>query len=128
MTVDLDHPAGGTVTHRGQEIGLCSPSCRKKFEADPERYLGARKSEPPTPLPAAGTEWTCPMHPEAGRMAKGPCPICRMALEPRTGALDETNPELDDMSRRFWSGLVFTVPVLMLGMSDFLLGMPAQHA
>src|SRR5256885_406296 len=68
------------------------------------------------------------MHPHIVRTAPGACPICGMALEPRTVALGEKNPELDDMSRRFWASLVFTVPVFLLGMSDFLPGMPAQHA
>src|ERR1700674_3851349 len=51
-----------------------------------------------------------------------------MALEPRTVSLEEKSAELDDMSRRFWVSLVFTVPVFLLGMSDFLPGMPVQHA
>jgi Cu+-exporting ATPase len=68
------------------------------------------------------------MHPEIVRDAPGPCPICGMALEPRTVSLEERNPELDDMSRRFWASLFFTVPVFLLGMSEFLPGMPVQHA
>jgi Cu+-exporting ATPase len=76
----------------------------------------------------AGVEWTCPMHPEIVRNAPGSCPICGMALEPRTVSLEERNPELDDMSRRFWASLIFTVPVFLLGMSELLPGMPVQHA
>ncbi len=129
MKVDLDHPKGGKVVHRGQEIGFCNPKCKAKFEADPEKYLSPssspKKAEPPPP---PGTEWTCPMHPEIVRSAPGPCPICGMALEPRGVSLDEKNPELDDMSRRFRVALALTVPVFLLGMSDVLPGMPVQHA
>ncbi len=162
MTVDLDHPRGGKVTYQGREIGFCSPSCRVKFEADPQRFLGNGKAaqppatpgapwvcpmdpgieadkpgpcpkcgmalEPASPVPATRIEWTCPMHPQIVRSEPGFCPICGMALEPRTVSIDEQNPELADMSRRFWVSLVFTVPVFLLGMSEFLPGMPVQRA
>ena len=60
--------------------------------------------EPALPLaPATKTEWTCPMHPEIVRDAPGACPICGMALEPRTVEVEEgPNPEYVDMKRRFW--------------------------
>src|SRR5262245_38512151 len=75
------------------------------------------------------TEWVCPMHPEIVRSAPGSCPICGMALEPRVVTLEEPeNPELLDMTRRFWIGLVLTVPVAALGMSDLIPGQPVQHA
>jgi Cu+-exporting ATPase len=162
MTVDLDHPRGGKVTYQGREIGFCSPSCKAKLEADPERYLGNEKAtpveappgarwvcpmdpevqadrpgpcpkcgmalEPASPLPATRVEWTCPMHPQIVRSEPGFCPICGMALEPRTVTFEERNPELEDMSRRFWLSLLFTVPVFLLGMSEFLPGMPVQRA
>jgi P-type Cu+ transporter len=76
----------------------------------------------------SGTEWTCPMHPQIVRSGPGACPICGMALEPRTVSIGEQNPELADMSRRFWASVVFTVPLFALGMSDFLPGMPVQRA
>ena len=67
------------------------------------------------------TEYTCPMHPEIVRDAPGSCPICGMALEPRIVTLDESeNPELSEMSRRFWVSLVLTLPLLMIGMSEFV--------
>jgi P-type Cu+ transporter len=84
--------------------------------------------EPASPLPATRTEWTCPMHPQIVRSGPGSCPICGMALEPRVVTIEEQNPELDDMSRRFWVSLVFTVPVFLLGMSELLPGMPVEHA
>ena len=85
--------------------------------------------EPATPsAPAVRTEWVCPMHPQIVRGEPGSCPICGMALEPRTVTADDgANPELVDMMRRFWIGLVFTVPLVALAMSDLLPGQPVQH-
>jgi Cu+-exporting ATPase len=63
------------------------------------------------------TEYVCPMHPEIVRSEPGSCPICGMALEPRTVTIEGTaNPELIDMSRRFWIGLSLTLPLLLLTM------------
>ena len=66
--------------------------------------------------PGSKTEYICPMHPEIVRDEPGDCPICGMALEPRTVAAEEDNTELRDMSRRFWLGLVLALPVLFLSM------------
>ena len=82
-----------------------------------------------TPVPATKIEYTCPMHPEIIRSEPGSCPICGMALEPRTvTAIQEENPELRDMSRRFWVSLILTAPLLAIAMADMLPGMPVQHA
>jgi Cu+-exporting ATPase len=67
------------------------------------------------------------MHPEIVRDEPGACPICGMALEPRVVTLAESNPELDDMARRFWISLAFTLPVLALMVSDLLPGQPLQR-
>ena len=69
--------------------------------------------EPTSPsTPAVKTEYVCPMHPEIVRDEPGSCPICGMALEPRTVTLEEeANPELLDMTRRFWFSLVLSVPL-----------------
>ena len=75
--------------------------------------------EPDVPLAATRTEYTCPMHPEIVRDGPGSCPICGMALEPRTvTAAQEENPELRDMTRRFWAGVVLTAPLLMIAMAS----------
>src|ERR1700687_2523500 len=116
MTVDLDRPKGGKVIYQGREIGFCSPKCKAKFQANPEKYLGAKSGAPPAA--PSGTTWVCPMDPEVEADAPGPCPKCGMALEPRSVSLEEKNPELADMTRRFWASLLFTVPVFLLGMSD----------
>lgn len=78
--------------------------------------------------PAKRTEYTCPMHPEIVRDAPGSCPICGMALEPQTVTGDEANEELISMTRRFKIGLVLTIPLLLLAMSDLIPGQPVQHA
>jgi Cu+-exporting ATPase len=74
------------------------------------------------------TEWTCPMHPQIVRDAPGSCPICGMALEPRTVS-GEGGPDLElvDMTRRFWIGLVLTLPLLAFVMGDMLPGQPLHH-
>ena len=73
-------------------------------------------------------EYTCPMHPQIVRDQPGNCPICGMTLEPRTVSLDEEkNPELVDMTRRFWVGVVLTVPLLLIAMSDFVPGNPLER-
>jgi Cu+-exporting ATPase len=84
--------------------------------------------EPVSAAPSTKTEWTCPMHPEIVRDAPGSCPICGMALEPRIVALEDRNPELEDMERRFRWSLVVTVPMLAFMASEFLPGQPLQHA
>jgi P-type Cu+ transporter len=83
--------------------------------------------EPMTAAPATRTEWTCPMHPEIVQDAPGSCPICGMALEARVVTLDEKNPELDDMTRRFRLSVLFTVPILAPMISEFLPGQPLQR-
>jgi Cu+-exporting ATPase len=71
------------------------------------------------------TEWVCPMHPQIVRDGPGACPICGMALEPRTVTLEEPpNPELIEMTRRFWVGVALCVPLLTLVMDGMLPGRP----
>ncbi len=106
---------------------FCSAGCAAKFRADPGKYVQvtAPATTPTTPAAPAGTLWTCPMHPEIVRDAPGSCPICGMALEPKTATLaDAENPELGDMTRRFWIGVALSVPLLALAMSAMV---PALH-
>src|SRR5579871_1744203 len=116
MTVD-PAKAPAAVEHQGKKYHFCCPHCAQKFRADPERYLHpAAKPEPmePTAPPGAKVEYICPMDPEIVRDGPGSCPKCGMALEPRiVSAEEEPNPELVDMRRRFWVGLVLTFPLLI---------------
>ena len=121
MTVD-PHTTAHKTEHGGRPYYFCSAGCREKFLADPERYLdpAAAKAEP---VPE-GTIYTCPMHPEIRQVGPGSCPICGMALEPVLVSLDAgPNEELIDMTRRFWIGLVLTLPVFVLEMGGHLLGL-----
>ncbi|CAN5407806.1 copper-translocating P-type ATPase [soil metagenome] len=77
--------------------------------------------------PPTRTDFTCPMHPQISRQEPGNCPICGMTLEPRETTAEEVNPELVDMTRRFWISVALAVPLLALMVSDLLPSMPLQH-
>ena len=115
-----------TTPHRHQFEGrayyFCSAGCLSKFKAEPQKYLDG-KQKPEAPVPE-GTIYTCPMHPQIRQVGPGSCPICGMALEPVV-ATTETgrNPELIDMTRRFWVGTVLTLPVVALEMGFHLTGL-----
>ncbi|TSJ61079.1 heavy metal translocating P-type ATPase [Starkeya sp. 3C] len=122
--MDVDpHTVTLKAEHKGITYYFCSPGCRTKFIANPEKYLGDKAPAEPVP---EGTEYTCPMHPEIRQIGPGTCPICGMALEPVLVSLDDgPNHELIDMTRRFWIGLALTVPVFALEMGAHLV--PALH-
>jgi cation transport ATPase/YHS domain-containing protein len=130
MAVAPGEAAGGSASHGGTTYHFCSARCRARFEADPGRFVGARRPGDTAPAPAAqpdvaAIEYTCPMHPEIIRSEPGSCPICGMALEPRTVTAEEgPSPELRAMTRRFWVSLVLTLPVFVLGMSEMIPGQP----
>lgn len=123
MTVDPE-ATSHHATHAGHDYHFCSASCRSKFVGDPERYLNDRPTEQEA-VPE-GAIWTCPMHPAVRQDHPGACPICGMALEPEMVSAD-TGPsaELVDMTRRFWIGLVLTLPVFILEMGAHLI--PGLH-
>ena len=101
--------------HDGLTFHFCSTRCREKFAADPASYLTGQAK--PGPARAGGTIYTCPMHPEIRQEGPGSCPICGMALEPATVSAEApVNHELADMTRRFWIGLVLSLPVIVLEM------------
>jgi Cu+-exporting ATPase len=124
--------AAASIEHDGRTIYFCCKRCLERFQADPERYskgdgahghdgLVVLSASLPSRPPVVGTRYTCPMHPEIIRDQPGACPICGMALEPMTvEAEDQPNPELIDMSRRFWIGLALTVPLLVLSMGEMI--------
>jgi len=121
MTVRIT-PQALQLRHGGNDYYFCSTRCRDKFSADPARYT---KPQPAQPNAASsGTKWTCPMHPEIIRDAPGSCPICGMALEPMTPTRGvPANPELIDMTRRFWIGVALALPVVALEMGGEMLGL-----
>ena len=130
MKVDTE-----TATHKyelgGTPYYFCSARCLEKFKADPDHYLNPPERDPGVtspamgalPVAAEGTIWTCPMHPEIRRDGPGTCPICGMALEPLEPSLEEeANPELTDMSRRFWVSALLSLPLVLITLGAELLG------
>jgi len=120
--------AAASAVHDGRTFHFCSKGCEAKFHADPRKYLATTKvTQEQRPQTASSTEYTCPMHPEVKQRGPGSCPICGMALEPREITGNETNPELADMSRRFWISVALSLPLLALMVSELLPAMPLQH-
>ncbi|MCW5683586.1 MAG: heavy metal translocating P-type ATPase [Pseudolabrys sp.] len=115
-----------TTPHQHQFEGrayyFCSAGCLSKFKAEPRKYL-AGKQAPQAPVPE-GTIYTCPMHPEIRQVGPGSCPICGMALEPVLATAEMgPNPEVADMTRRFWIGLALALPVVVLEMGFHFTGL-----
>jgi Cu+-exporting ATPase len=121
-------PAGAAPSGAADIIHTCPmhPEVRQKGPGScPDCGMAL---EPAAFSAATRTEYVCPMHPEILRDAPGACPICGIALEPRTVAAAEApNPELLDMTRRFWIGGALTLPILLLAMGPHLLGFPSAE-
>jgi len=117
MAVDPDK-AEHRCEHAGHTHYFCSHHCRARFESEPARYLTPASRVPAEPT-AGGARWTCPMHPQIVQSEAGSCPICGMALEPMSPVEgDAVNPELHDMTRRFWVGVAMSVPLVVLAMAE----------
>ena len=137
--------AAARVEHAGHTYVFCCLSCAQKFQAAPDKYLQPQSVKPASPfvvlgqppvatiaappvaVPAADSsvEYTCPMHPEVTAPGPGDCPICGMALEPRVITAEESpNEELVSMTRRFWTSVALTAPLLLIAMSE----MAGSHA
>ncbi|MGC1680962.1 MAG: heavy metal translocating P-type ATPase, partial [Pseudolabrys sp.] len=113
------HTAKHRADYHGHPYYFCSAGCRTKFVNGPQKYLDAREPEPV----AEDTVYTCPMHSQIRQVGPGSCPICGMALEPELAGSDiGPNPELIDMSRRFWIGIALTVPIFVLEMGSHIAG------
>jgi len=111
------------IAHGGQDVFFCSRHCLEKFTAEPSRYLAPVKAAT-APSAPAGTIYTCPMHPQIRQVGPGACPICGMALEPLEPTAEaRPSHELVDMTRRFWIGLVLSLPVVALEMGGHLTGL-----
>ncbi len=108
------------ATHEGQTFYFCARSCQTKFEGDPAYYLIPPEERVTAPVPE-GTIFICPMDPEIRQVGPGTCPICGMALEPEMVTAEAgPNPELEDMTRRFWIALALTAPVFLLEMGGHI--------
>jgi len=127
MTVTINSPH--VLQHEGMPVYFCSSGCKAKFVANPAKYQASLpESNVPTPLaterPVDGAIHTCPMHPQIRQVGPGNCPICGMALEPVAAAAGVgQNRELADMTRRFWVGLILTLPVFVLEMGGHIPGL-----
>jgi Cu+-exporting ATPase len=120
MTVDPS-TAAGSYDYEGTRYYFCNPSCLARFKSDPAQYLKTGSTES-QPAAEPGSRYTCPMHPEIIRDGPGACPICGMALEPLVATEgDEPNPELVDMTLRFWIAAALSLPVFALTMAAMVL-------
>jgi Cu+-exporting ATPase len=122
-----------TSPHRAQFEGVehffCGAGCMRKFQADPARYAKPGSTAPAAAPAAAGTIYTCPMHPQIRQPQPGPCPLCGMALEPLLPSLDaEDTSEFDDFLRRFRLTLPFTAAVFVLAMAGHRMALLAPQA
>ena len=119
--------AAGSYQYQGKTYHFCATSCLTKFRIDPIHYLTPPEQRAPRvmPVPSGGVvEYICPMDPEVLETQPGACRICGMALEPKVVSLeDERNPELEDMSRRFWICLGPSLLVMFLAMVDMIPGL-----
>jgi len=133
----MPETAAGKDDYQGKTYYFCCQRCLERFRSNPGQFL---KSVDTHRIPAAANTvqfqnfsapksesippdipFTCPMHPEIRQMGPGTCPKCGMALEPEVATLEEEeNPELVDMTRRFWIAAALTAPVLVLGMAEML--------
>lgn len=129
MSVDPLTAKGGKSVFEGQEYFFCNPKCKTKFDANPQMYLEKSKNPPVHSSEDLEKIYTCPMHPEVRQKGPGNCPKCGMALEPEEISLDDQeNPELIDFTRRMKVGVVLSLPLLFMAMSDLIPGQPVQHA
>ena len=122
MDVDPENAAGKSEVNE-TIIYFCSTHCKTKFDADPDSYLGDKKPEKPVIPEGANVKYTCPMHPEVIADKLEDCPICGMALEPMEISLEDTeNPELIDMTKRFWISTALALPLLIITMGGMFTG------
>ncbi|MGD0820070.1 MAG: heavy metal translocating P-type ATPase [Desulfomonilia bacterium] len=120
--------------YKGSTYYFCNPKCLEKFKNDPQTYIAKLSgpnlsmTQPPTMMQGdAPGKYTCPMDPEVITDGPGICPKCGMALEPLAPSLEETeNPEYIDMKRRFFFGLVLTIPLMVIAMRHMLPGHPFE--
>ena len=124
--------AAGSYEYQGKTHYFCATSCLAKFRIDPTHYLTPPEQRDPLVMPApldGAVEYICPMDPEVLETKPGACRICGMALEPKVVSLEEErNPELEDMTRRFWICLGPSLLVMLLAMTDMVPGLSLPQA
>ncbi|NLC70197.1 MAG: heavy metal translocating P-type ATPase [Desulfuromonadaceae bacterium] len=117
----------GKTEYNGTTYYFCSLKCLRKFEDDPEGWLTGSAREKLATARKPGGKYTCPMHPEVISDGPDACPKCGMALEPMEVSLEpQENPELKDMTRRFWVCLALTVPIFIVAMGP-MVGLPIRR-
>ena len=122
MDVDPANAAAKSE-HNGKQYYFCCSHCKTKFDAEPEAYLGDKKPKKQIIPEGANVKYTCPMHPEVIADKLEDCPICGMALEPMQVTLEDTeNPELIDMTKRFWISTALAFPLLIITMGGMFTG------
>ena len=127
MTIDAAE-AAAAVDHGERTYHFCAEGCARRFRENPAAFLDeSAAGKAAVPAGPAGTEYTCPMHPEVRQMGPGSCPKCGMALEPVMASADEPNPELAEMTRRFWIAAALTLPLLAVMVAEMLPGRPGHE-
>lgn len=122
MDVNMENSAAESE-YNGKQFYFCSSHCKSKFDSEPDAYLENKKAEKTVIPEGANIKYTCPMHPEVIANKLEDCPICGMALEPMEISLEDTeNPELIDMTKRFWVSAALALPLLVITMGGMFTG------
>lgn len=141
----VDSESARSSSHQGERFFFCSESCQQKFDDDPSAVLSKAARRESKPHEVAHSEhsccsheekesdakkaasdptaiYTCPMHTEIEQVGPGDCPICGMDLEPKFVDLSDEGDEQQyrDMKRRFWVGVVLSMPLLVLAMGPMV--------
>ncbi|MBA3722976.1 MAG: heavy metal translocating P-type ATPase, partial [Parachlamydiaceae bacterium] len=106
-------------SHQDKQYVFCSKRCLDSFKKDPEKYMHPQSQQQNQAMDSKA-EYTCPMHPQIVQDHPGNCPICGMTLELKSVGAESDNSEYRDMSRRFWIGLVLSIPIQILAMSSMV--------
>ena len=125
MTIEDKDAVATSTTYKGTTYYFCSKHCKGDFDKNPEAFVGEKTPSTKT-VSEKGVIHTCPMHPEVQRVGHGSCPRCGMALEPKTVSGEEQNSELIDMTRRFWAGVILTIPLVLIVMRGIIPGISLE--
>lgn len=128
--MDVDINSKNSVRFNSVVYYFCSAHCLKKFNENPQLYIGkaplGKMTHDSVESKKEG-QYTCPMHPEIIQDHPGSCPKCGMALEPLNVSLEEDNTELKEIKKRFILSVALAIPLLILSMGDMLSKMPISH-